>query len=280
MLFTLDNISYVYPESLSGEKSLDGVSLEIAAGDFIALIGEIGSGKSTLLKLLVGLLKPAEGKVLFECAPIPAKGKKLREVRRRVGMVFQFAEAQVFESSVLNEAAYGLVNYDYPQEDITALSREALDMVGLSPERYGGKSPFELSGGERKRLALASILALKPDILLLDEPAAGLDSEGRNMLKGVLTANRSAGKGAVLVSHDLDLSMELCPKVIVLHQGRKVYDGGRDIFYDVQRLRSWGLEAPELVQAWNDIPGRGLTPAVKAFSLSEAKVLMQRFKDV
>lgn len=279
MLYALENISYVYPESVSGGKSLDRVSLEIDSGEFIALIGEIGSGKSTLLKLLVGLLKPTEGTILFNGAPIPVRGKALRELRRRAGMVFQFAEAQVFESSALKEAAYGLMNYDYPQGDIPGLAREALKMTGLPPEKFGEKSPFELSGGERKRLALASILALKPDMLLLDEPAAGLDSDGRRMLKSVLSAHREAGKGAILVSHDLDLSMELCGRVIILHRGGKVYDGGRDIFYEVEKLKGWGLEEPELVQAWKDIMGKGPASAEKIFSVEDADRLLRGFND-
>ena len=278
MLFSLRNIGYIYPESREHGKSLDGINLEIASGDFISLIGHIGSGKSTLLKLLVGLLKPTEGEILFEGGKFPVKGEELRKLRRRVGIVFQFAEAQAFEATVSDEVRFALHNFDFPQEDTERLIGEALDAVGLPLEEFGGRSPFELSGGERKKLALASILVFQPEMLLLDEPAAGLDSQGRKDLINILNKHKEKGRGAVIVSHDLDLSMELCPRVLILHEGRLVYDGSREILYNIGSLRLWDLTAPELTQAWKRLKENGPAPAQYPYSLIEAKNLLEEYR--
>lgn len=274
-LFTLKNVSHRYPES-PGVKSLDDVSLEISSGDFISLVGSVGSGKTTLLKLLVGLLKPSGGTITFDGAPVPAKGPKLRELRRRVGMVFQFAENQVFEATALEEVAYGLKNFGFPKDKIGFFSQNALNDVSLPAEDFAEKSPFELSGGERKRLALASILALQPELLLLDEPAAGLDGAGRRRLMKILENHRTNGRGVIMVTHDLDLAAESCEKVMILHRGKMVFQGNRDIFYDFHSLKEWELHPPELMEAWAEIVEKGDAPSTNVFSLEEAKSLLKK----
>ena len=260
-------------------NSLENFSIDIFEGEFIALIGAVGSGKSTLLKTLVGLLKPHDGSIFFRKEPYPKKGLKLRELRRKIGLVFQFAEWQVFEATVLDEVLFGLKNYGFPKEDIVRLANEGLKKVGLDPVKFSDKSPFELSGGERKRLALASILALEPELLLLDEPAAGLDSQGRNALLEILGNRKKSGGGLILVTHNLDLAAEICDRVVILSNYRKVYDGGRDIFYDFESLTKWRLEPPELAKAWTDLIKSGEAPDSRVFSFSEAEnVIINREK--
>ena len=274
----LENISVRYPET-PNVNSLENFSIDIFEGEFIALIGAVGSGKSTLLKTLVGLLKPHDGSIFFRKEPYPKKGLKLRELRRKIGLVFQFAEWQVFEATVLDEVLFGLKNYGFPKEDIVRLANEGLKKVGLDPVKFSDKSPFELSGGERKRLALASILALEPELLLLDEPAAGLDSQGRNALLEILGNRKKSGGGLILVTHNLDLASEICDRVVILSNYRKVYDGGRDIFYDFESLTKWRLEPPELAKAWTDLIKSGEAPDSRVFSFSEAEnVIINREK--
>ena len=274
----LENISVRYPET-PNVNSLENFSIDIFEGEFIALIGAVGSGKSTLLKTLVGLLKPHDGSIFFRKEPYPKKGLKLRELRRKIGLVFQFAEWQVFEATVLDEVLFGLKNYGFPREDIVRLANEGLKKVGLDPVKFSDKSPFELSGGERKRLALASILALEPELLLLDEPAAGLDSQGRNALLEILGNRKKSGGGLILVTHNLDLAAEICDRVVILSNYRKVYDGGRDIFYDFESLTKWRLEPPELAKAWTDLIKSGEAPDSRVFSFSEAEnVIINREK--
>ncbi len=268
-LFNLHNIGFSYPESRR-KNALEGVNLNLRQGEIAALAGHVGSGKSTLLKILVGLLKPTAGSIFFRGGAFPAKGEKLRELRRQVGIVFQFAEAQAFETTVMREAAFGLENFGFPPENIEELAGEALRLTGLHPEKFSDKSPFELSGGERKRLALASVLALKPDMLLLDEPAAGLDPAGKTMLRRILKTRLSEGKSALMATHDLDFAMENCRRVIILHNGKIVYDGDREVFYDQEKLESWKLIPPELASAWSGLVSEGRAPDIRIFTVEEA----------
>jgi energy-coupling factor transport system ATP-binding protein len=261
-------VSFNYLEA-GKTKALEDISLEIAPDDFIALIGPLGSGKTTLLKLLVGLLKPTQGEIIFDNAPLPHKGKKLRQLRRRVGMVFQFAEDQVFEATVKEEIAFALINFEFPQNEIEKLSYVALETVGFNPGKFAHKSPFELSGGERKRLAIASILAFQPQFLLLDEPAAGLDFSGKEFLRQALFSHHHSGRGAILVTHDLDFAMEICTHVIALDQGKVIYDGDRSIYYEVDKLKKWNLHPPELVEYWLEI-SQNYKLKEKVYSVSKA----------
>ena len=273
----IKNVCVKYPES-PGENALDKISFETEKSEFICIIGSVGSGKSTLLKTLVGLLRPHEGGIYFNDESYPKKGNRLRDLRRRIGMVFQFAETQVFEATVLDETLFGLRNFDFPENDILRLAEEGLKKVGLEPEIFRNKSPFELSGGERKRLALASILALEPEMLLLDEPASGLDSEGRKALLDILGNRKQSGCGLILVTHNLDFAAEICERVIVLHNGSKVYDGSRDIFYDFESLDNWNLDAPEITKIWHQMIVMGKAPDSKIYSIVEAEDIINNQK--
>lgn len=274
-LYSLKNISHSYPEAPS-VKSLDDVSLEISKGEFIALIGAVGSGKSTLLKLLVGLLKPAGGKMVFDGKPMPYKGAAVRMLRKRIGIAFQFPDNQIFEATVRDETAFGLKNYDFPEHEIDERVRQVLDSVGLSYSKFAETSPFELSGGERKRLALASIIVLEPEMLLLDEPTSGVDTDGKGLLAASLADLKKAGSGSIIVTHDLDFAAELCERVIVLQNGRLVYDGGREIYYETDLLRQFGLDPPELTSIWQQLQGEKKVSPDNVFSLNEAIGLLRQ----
>lgn len=268
MRIHLNGVSYSYPQSSS--LALDDVSLKIDNGEFIGLIGPVGSGKSTILLTLVGLIRPQRGFVLIAGKPLPKKGGLLREHRRRVAMVFQFPESQIFESTAQKEVAFGLKNFDFPPDEIEARTGATLDMVGLPRANFDERSPYDMSGGERRRLALASILALEPKILLLDEPTAGLDAEGRQFLRNTLKEYHRRGGSVILVSHDLDFAAELCHRVVIMGGGKILYDGSREVFYDFFLMKKSRLRPPELAVAWDDLHQRGRVPAKKVYSLSEA----------
>ena len=268
-LYSLKNVSHVYPEAASA-KSLDNISLEIVKGDFIALTGTVGSGKSTFLKLLVGLLKPSSGQILFNGNPIPAKGSGLWDLRKRVGISFQFPDNQIFEATVYDEVAFGLKNYDFPEGIIESRIQSSLDLAGLDYNEFADKSPFELSGGERKRLALASIMALEPELLLLDEPTSGVDAAGKKSLIKSLLEVKDSGRGSLIVTHDLDFAAELCERVVVLHAGKLVYNGSREIFFDPELLRQYKLDTPEFVAEWKKLQNEGRIPIEKVYSLTDA----------
>ena len=275
MLYRLHNVSHSYGET-GGGLSLNEISFTLDRSETAALIGKTGSGKSTLLKLLVGLLKPVSGKVIFDGKPLPRKGETLRRVRRRVGIVFQFPEKQLFEANVKAEVEFGPRNFGL--NNISKRAEEALDIVGLPPDKFAHKSPFELSGGEQRRVALASILTCDPEMLLLDEPTAGLDAAGRELLREIIFKRREEGLGNLIISHDLDFLMELCPRALILQAGKLVFDGGREIFYDESRLREWGLEQPELAAVWRDLQTQGRVPAGEVFSLQDALDRVREFK--
>ncbi len=268
-LYSLKNVCHSYPEAAS-VQSLDNISLEIGKGDFTALIGTVGSGKSTLLKLLVGLLKPSSGRILFDGNPLPAKGSGLWNLRKRVGISFQFPDNQIFEATVYDEVAFGLKNYGFPEEIIESRIKSSLDLAGLDYSKFADKSPFELSGGERKRLALASIMVLEPELLLLDEPTSGVDTAGKRALVESLSEIKGSGRGSLIVTHDLDFAAELCERIIILHQGKLVYDGGRDIFFDTELLRQYELDTPEIVSEWQNLQNKGRVPVKEVYSLTEA----------
>lgn len=269
--FKLENVVYCYPQVFC-DSALKDVSLTVEPGEAIGLIGPVGAGKSTLLKLLTGLIRPSNGRILFKGKPLNYKGKELRELRRETGVVFQFADNQIFEGSVWDEVIFGLKNFSFPAEEIVIRAEKALKSIGLNPEYFRECSPFDLSGGERKRLALASITALEPDFLLLDEPVSGLDRDGKLLLRKILKEHISSGKGFIMATHDLDFAVEICDRILILHDGKLIYDGGKSIFYDRNFLVGVGLEMPEIAEVWLEINNRRNDKMV--FSVEEANRLM------
>ncbi|MBC8204642.1 ATP-binding cassette domain-containing protein [bacterium] len=268
MRIKLDKVTYTYPHSRY--PALDNVSISFEENGFVSLIGPIGSGKSTLLTTLMGLVIPGSGRVYVDGSVMPKRGKELREHRRKAGMVFQFPEMQIFESTALREVMFGLRNFEFPADEIEERAFSALDMVGLPPHQFAGRPPFEMSGGEKRRLALASILALRPEFLLLDEPTAGLDARGKILLKDILGQYQTGGGSVILVTHDLDLAAELCRRVVIMSDGRILYDGSREVFYDFFMMKKSRLRPPELVLAWENFRMEKKVPNRRVYSISEA----------
>lgn len=232
------------------ERALAGVDFSVASGEIVGLIGPTGSGKSTLIQLLNGLLLPTEGRVAADGHDIAAGEISLTELRRRVGLVFQFPESQLFEETVFDDVAFGPRNTGCPVSELEDRVRWALALVGLPHEKFADRSPFSLSGGEMRRAAIAGVLAMRPEIVVLDEPTAGLDPLGRTeLLAHLRELEQSEGIGVVLVSHNMDEVAGLCGRVVVLSAGRVVAEGSpRQVFREAERLVSLGLDLPQPTQ--------------------------------
>lgn len=252
MDLTLENVSYTYGEkSPFAHQALKNISLHIPSGRFIGIIGHTGSGKSTLIQLCNGLLQPTQGTLRAGEWTLPVKrGKGLHLLRQKVGMVFQYPEYQLFEETVRKDIAYGLENMDYPKELISLRVNEALGKVGLDPEEVRERSPFSLSGGQMRRVALAGILVLNPEVLILDEPTAGLDPAGkRQILQMIAQDHREEKRTTILVTHSMEDAALYCDYLYVLHKGTIYLEGEpRDVFRYPETIRQVGLDLPEITQ--------------------------------
>lgn len=254
------NLTHIYnADTALARKALDNINLTVESGECIGLIGRTGSGKSTLIQHFNALLKPTSGQVLINGEDILADKKRLKHVRERVGLVFQYPEHQLFELTVYKDVAFGPHNMGLTSEEIDRRVREALSMVGL-PEDVYEKSPFELSGGQKRRAAIAGVLAMKPDVLVLDEPTAGLDPGGRDEILAQIQALRANTHCAViLVSHSMEDVARLADRIIVLSEGRIVSDGTPTaVFGDTEPLEAAGLAAPPMVTLTHALNARGL----------------------
>jgi energy-coupling factor transport system ATP-binding protein len=246
----LQSVSYVYGERTPFEiTALKNVNLNIEAGSVTGIIGHTGSGKSTLVRLLNGLERPASGKVLLDGVDIWEKPKEIGKVRYRVGLVMQYPEYQLFEETVAADIAYGPKNMGLDEEAVEERVKKYAALVGLSEEDLQ-KSPFELSGGQKRRAAIAGIMAMKPDVLVLDEPAAGLDPVGRNLIFDAIEEYRAVeGATIIIVSHSMEDMAVRCHRVVVMSDGQVVADGTRDeVFSDADKLVSVGLDVPEITK--------------------------------
>ncbi len=243
---TLEHVTHTYqPGSPFQAVALQDVNLSIQAGEFLALIGHTGSGKSTLAQHLNGLLTPTSGRVLIDGQDIHAKGYPMREARQRIGLVFQYPEHQLFEETVEKDVAFGPRNLGLSAEEIQERVREALLRVNLSYQEIAEKSPFELSGGQMRRVALAGVLAMRPEMLVLDEPAAGLDPQGREDMLRLIAALHGQGTTVVMVSHAMDDVARFATRAAVMEKGRIAMTGApAEIFRQAQRLEEMGLDVP------------------------------------
>ena len=258
----MQHLSYTYATKQAASlrrAALIDVSLEIARGSCAAIIGVTGSGKSTLVQHINGLLLPERGSVLVDSIEVGAPGVDLLNLRRRVGMLFQFPEAQLFERTVFADVAFGPLRLNLTRREVRARVIEALDMVGMPYQEYAQRPPFELSGGQRRRVALAGVLAMRPAILVLDEPGVGLDAEGKLDFYRYIRVMRGSGITVVLVSHDMAEVAALADRLFVLHQGRLVMQGTpREIFAQPAALRDFGLAPPPLSSLLMHLRHRGL----------------------
>ncbi|MGM9552134.1 MAG: energy-coupling factor transporter ATPase [Clostridia bacterium] len=238
--------------------AVKNVSLKIEDGEFWGIIGHTGSGKSTLTELMCGLIKPKSGQVLIDGEDIGQVKNVVRHLHGKVGMVFQYPEHQLFEESVIKDICFGPKNLGFSEDECIKKAREAMKLVGLS-ERFEDLSPFELSGGEKRRVAIASILAMEPKVLILDEPTAGLDPVGReNLLKMLLEIKGSLCKSLILVSHSMEDVARCCDKVLVMNKGEILKKGTvREVFRDSEKLDKAGLDLPQITRLVKHIKSMG-----------------------
>lgn len=256
----LQQVDYTYQSDTPfEERALFGVNLEIKDGSYNAIIGHTGSGKSTILQLLNGLHVPTSGTVFIDDVSITSTSinKDIKQVRKKVGLVFQFAESQVFEETVLRDVAFGPQNFGVSKEEAENIAREKLSLVGIAEELFD-RSPFELSGGQMRRVAIAGILAMEPKVLVLDEPTAGLDPAGRKELMSIFQQLHQSGMTIVLVTHLMDDVANFANHVCIMSKGKMVRSGSpRDIFQEVDFMESIGLGVPKITRFAANLERKG-----------------------
>lgn len=259
--------------------ALDGVNLEICDGEILGLIGHTGSGKSTLIQHINGLLKATGGSILIDGDDITARGAKLDLVRRKVGLVFQYPEYQLFEETVEKDIAFGPGQLGLSKEEITLRVQEAMAVVGLDYEKHKDRSPFELSGGQRRRAAIAGILAMGPKYLILDEPTAGLDPQGRDEVLGqIMELHKRKGITVILVSHSMEDIANLVNRIVVMHQGKVVLNGTpSDVFRHGDMLKGIGLGVPQVTDLASALKDRGVDLGEGIYTVDEASKRIQAY---
>ena len=265
------NATYIYmPGTPFETRALDGVSLSIADGEFVGVIGHTGSGKSTLVQHLNALLKPTLGSVYVNGLNLNDKDTNLRDVRRAVGLVFQYPEYQLFEETVRKDIAFGPNNLGLDAADVEARVREAAQIVGLSEDLLD-RSPFDLSGGQKRRVAIAGVLAMRPNVLVLDEPAAGLDPRGRReMLALVRDYHARGGVTVIMVSHSMDDVARMCSRIIVMNHGKVAFDAPpAQVFAHGDELAAIGLGIPACAQLANRLREKGFEIPSGMFEMEE-----------
>ncbi len=279
MSIKINHLTHIYGEnSVFEKKALDDINFEINDGEFIGLIGHTGSGKSTLIQHLNALLVPTSGEVLLYGENIYADKNKLKTIRQRVGLVFQYPEHQLFEMTVYKDVAYGPGNLGLSEDEIDKRVREALDTVGLDEDIFE-KSPFELSGGQKRRAAIAGVLAMEPEVLILDEPTAGLDPKGRDeILEAIRIMHNKRKITVILVSHSMEDVAKLVDRIIVLSKGKIAITGTpKEVFAQVEKLESIGLAAPQISYVFSELIERGYDVPCDVYTVSEATDVLYKF---
>ena len=272
MAIKIDHLNYVYSEGTAFEKhALKDVNLEIPDGQFIGIIGHTGSGKSTLIQHLNGLLKGTSGAIYYNGTNIYDEGYNMKELRSKVGLVFQYPEHQLFEVDVFTDVCFGPKNLGLPKEEIEQRAHEALRLVGMKEENFK-KSPFELSGGQKRRVAIAGILAMEPEVLVLDEPTAGLDPKGRDdILDQVKRLQEERHITVILVSHSMEDVARYVDRIIVMNKGQVRFDGvPREVFRHYRELDEIGLAAPQVTYLMHDLAEAGWDVDTDATTVEEA----------
>lgn len=274
MFIEIKNLEYIYMKGTPFEKkALDNVNFTIEEGEFTAIIGHTGSGKSTLIQLFNGLLQPTSGQVIIDGKNIYDKEINLADIRKDVGLVFQYPEYQLFEDTVEKDIAFGPKNLGLEQKEIDQRVFESMKMVGIDYHKFKDKSPFNLSGGEKRRVAIAGILAMKPKILILDEPTAGLDPVGRDgILKTISMLHKEYGLNIILVSHSMEDVSRLAEKVIVINNGNCIKTGTpEEIFKEIELLESIGLSAPAISYLIHDLNKNGFNIDSNIYTINALK---------
>ncbi len=268
----LKHAGYIYGKDTVYEvTAVRDVSFTITKGEFIGVLGHTGSGKSTMVQLLNGLLKPTEGEVFFHGENIHGSGFDLRRLRTRVGLVFQYPEHQLFETDLLSDVMFGPKNQGLSKEECAEKARQALAKVGIPEELYG-ESPFELSGGQKRRAAIAGVLAMEPEVLILDEPTAGLDPSGRDEILDQVKDLQKEGISILLVTHSMEDAARYADRLLIMNDGTLTFDGTpREAFRHPEELEAMGLAAPEIVYVMRDLEKAGLPVDPDAMTVEEAK---------
>ncbi len=273
MSIIVNEVEYLYsPGTAFERKALKNVNLEIRKGEFIGIIGHTGSGKSTLIQLLNGLLKPTSGYVFFDGKDINDGTFSIKELRSKVGLVFQYPEYQLFEATVFADVCFGPKNQGLKENQAGLCAFEALRQVGI-PEKMYYQSPFNLSGGEKRRVAIAGVLAMKPEVLILDEPTAGLDPQGRDeLLECLAKLHKEQNMTIILVSHSMEDVAAYVNRLIVMNEGQIVLDGEpKEVFLHYKELEAMGLSAPQVTYVMNDLSLAGLSVRTDVTTVEEAK---------
>lgn len=273
MSLKLEHVTYTYnPESVYETHALKDVNLEIPSGQFLGIIGHTGSGKSTLIQHFNGLMRPTAGTVYYKDENIWQEGYSLKQLRSQVGLVFQYPEHQLFEADVLSDVCFGPKNLGLSEEEAKERAVAALRQAGLK-EKYYTSSPFDLSGGQKRRVAIAGVLAMNPEVLILDEPTAGLDPKGRDdILDQIAYLHDERKITVILVSHSMEDIARYVERILVMNQGQKAFDGTpKEVFAKYKELETIGLSAPQITYIMHDLYDAGLAVDTQAITIEEAK---------
>lgn len=279
-LIEINNLSHVYSPGLPFEKkAVDDISLKIEENEFIGLIGHTGSGKSTFIQHLNGLLKPSSGEIIIDGTRVDKSGSNLTDLRKKVGLVFQYPEYQLFEETIERDIAFGPRNLDISEEEVQERVKASMESVGLDYETYKDKSPFELSGGLKRRVAIAGVLAMEPKVLILDEPTAGLDPRGRDeILSEIKSIHENRKITVILVSHSMEDVAKIAERIIVFDRGKVFLDGEpREIFRNEDKLLGVGLGIPQITSLMRTLKKRGLDINEDAITVEEAKESLKKY---
>ncbi len=275
----VENLSYTYSQGTPfAHDAIQNVSFELNAGEITGIIGHTGSGKSTLVQHLNGLVRATEGTVLLEGKDIWADPKKIRDIRFKVGIVFQYPEYQLFDETVYKDISFGPTNMGLPPQEVDRRVAEAAELVGLQPALLE-KSPFDLSGGEKRRAAIAGVIAMQPSVLVLDEPTAGLDPQGRELIFSLIKKYRDkTGAAVIIISHSMEDIAKIADKILVMSAGSVfMYDTVENVFSQEEKLRSVGLTVPRVTQILKRLQKAGIPIDTNAFTVQNA---VQRVVDL
>ena len=272
MSIKIENLTHVYmPKSPFEKKALDNVNLVIEDGEFLALIGHTGSGKSTLIQHLNGLLEPTSGRILVDDIDITNKEAKLTEIRKKIGLVFHYPEYQLFEETIEKDIAFGPINLELSSEEVSRRVKKSMEMVGLDYETYKNVSPFDLSGGQKRRVAIAGVIAMEPKVLILDEPTAGLDPQGRDdILEQIKLLHEKYKMTIVLVSHSMEDVGKLAQRIVVMNKGKvELLGKPSEVFKEVETLEKIGLAVPQVTYLMRVLRERGFDVSDEIFTVEK-----------
>ncbi|MBR0597217.1 energy-coupling factor transporter ATPase [Sinanaerobacter chloroacetimidivorans] len=274
MQIQVKNLTHIYSEGMPYESvALSDISFTVEQGEFVGIIGHTGSGKSTLIQHLNGLLKPKSGSIIIDKLDITGKQVSMRDIRRNIGLVFQYPEYQLFEETVHKDVAFGPLNLGLPQEEADARVREAIQLVGLDYEEVAQRSPFDLSGGQKRRVAIAGVIAMKPKVLILDEPTAGLDPKAHgDILTMIQKIHKAEENSIILVSHNMGDIARLADKILVMCKGKLVLEGSpMEVFSQAEILTSYGLGLPPAAAMMYALKKQGLDVRTDILTIEDAE---------